>query len=163
MQLEVCWRWIQESVLDKLEGMNEEAWYAYLVYFFTEKATAPNHTPIDYDAWKRSASGDEQEVDDATRHLADAVASATSSALEESNVPIRPVDCSSTLPPASSSTTDEGESDDWCRICFEDPICTAVVDCGHQVMCERCAFSLNLSECPICRVPITKIIKLYRT
>tara|TARA_B110001450_G_scaffold242821_1_gene253491 strand:+ start:3653 stop:3931 length:279 start_codon:yes stop_codon:yes gene_type:complete len=46
---------------------------------------------------------------------------------------------------------------DECCICMENPVQTAVLDCGHMNLCLRCANQLsgsqntNLRKCPICR------------
>lgn len=46
---------------------------------------------------------------------------------------------------------------DECSICMENPIQTALLDCGHMNLCLKCAKEMSLSntdylnKCPICR------------
>eukprot|EP00762_Andalucia_godoyi_P004258 ANDGO_05566.mRNA.1 hypothetical protein DICPUDRAFT_151404 len=49
--------------------------------------------------------------------------------------------------------------DDSCRICFENKINTVIDDCGHTVICLKCATS-GLRLCPICRSKIKSIVCL---
>lgn len=45
-----------------------------------------------------------------------------------------------------------------CKICYEKPIQTCIIPCGHSVCCVGCLEEVNL--CPCCRSPI---IYRYRT
>lgn len=46
---------------------------------------------------------------------------------------------------------------DECIICMENPVQTSILDCGHMILCLRCANQLssskniNLRKCPYCR------------
>jgi hypothetical protein len=46
-----------------------------------------------------------------------------------------------------------------CMVCIENPVDATNTSCGHIVLCYQC-FS-KCDRCPICRIPIEKIIKLY--
>lgn len=52
-----------------------------------------------------------------------------------------------------------------CVICYEEVDCV-VYRCGHMCMCYKCALTLfspgTKSQCPICRNPISDIIKIYK-
>jgi len=45
-----------------------------------------------------------------------------------------------------------------CKVCFENPIDTVILDCGHQIVCSSCSKVVG-NLCPLCREPIDKIIK----
>lgn len=51
-----------------------------------------------------------------------------------------------------------------CTICFEHPINTVIIPCGHRAICVTCARDHVLKHkrttCPACRVPMTHIVKL---
>lgn len=55
----------------------------------------------------------------------------------------------------------ENENEKECVICLERSAKTAIVDCGHQCLCVTCARSLKDTTCPMCRIVITHIIRLY--
>jgi len=46
-----------------------------------------------------------------------------------------------------------------CSICQDRVKCIAFVPCGHLCSCELC--SLTLSECPVCRTPITMKCRIF--
>jgi hypothetical protein len=46
-----------------------------------------------------------------------------------------------------------------CIVCFSRPQEMAVVPCGHLSMCSTC--SSELKECPLCRGPIEKLLRIY--
>jgi hypothetical protein len=54
-----------------------------------------------------------------------------------------------------------------CAVCMVRRIKTAVVPCGHQIMCVTCAreFRANQTDtsslCPLCRAPVESIVKLF--
>ena len=55
----------------------------------------------------------------------------------------------------------EDNNDRSCRICFECPINTVFLPCGHSISCEKCAFKNSLKNCPICRKVLQQKIKMY--
>lgn len=52
------------------------------------------------------------------------------------------------------------ETEDTCRICLSNSITTALVPCGHLVLCYGC--SQQISICPICRGRIDLRMKVYK-
>jgi len=47
-----------------------------------------------------------------------------------------------------------------CKICFEAVIDSVFVPCGHLCVCMDCGKSLKI--CPMCRNPVTQIIKTFK-
>lgn len=46
-----------------------------------------------------------------------------------------------------------------CLICYNRPVATTLVPCGHRVACEQCAQYLQLNDpCNLCRAPIGQIV-----
>jgi len=66
------------------------------------------------------------------------------------------------VPAAQKVVAEEDEDKDLCKICFEKTIDSVIVDCGHSVICMDCS-KLGLKVCPVCRQPVIKIIKLFRS
>jgi hypothetical protein len=50
---------------------------------------------------------------------------------------------------------------DLCKICMENPVECAIVECGHTCLCLTCAAPLK--QCPVCRQPIVKVLKLFKS
>ena len=48
-----------------------------------------------------------------------------------------------------------------CSICMHQEANAAVVPCGHTVSCVRCLERCD--KCPVCRKPIERILRLYRS
>ena len=50
-----------------------------------------------------------------------------------------------------------------CSVCYDLPIRTAFVGCGHMVCCTRCALEFKDKglPCPICRTSIQNVIRLF--
>jgi hypothetical protein len=77
---------------------------------------------------------------------------------------------SMTMTMTSSSSTDkvaaetvDTSDDDLCKLCFESPIDTVILDCGHALLCARCADELRIGAgCPVCRSPIRCVQKMYK-
>ena len=55
----------------------------------------------------------------------------------------------------------EKESDNACKICFDNEINCVLLPCGHLVICLAC--SERLSDCPLCRAPITEAKVVFRS
>lgn len=47
----------------------------------------------------------------------------------------------------------------WCIVCMASPQEVALDPCGHMSMCHTCANEVK--ECPLCRGPIQKILRVY--
>jgi len=50
-----------------------------------------------------------------------------------------------------------------CKICFEKPINTVIIPCGHLCSCSSCVPSIKSNLCPICRQNIKEIIRIYHS
>ena len=52
-----------------------------------------------------------------------------------------------------------------CIVCFDGQVNCAIYKCGHMCLCYSCATELKDqgSQCPLCRQPITDVIKTYQT
>merc|ERR1719491_2792979 len=46
-----------------------------------------------------------------------------------------------------------------CKICYEREINTVMLHCNHRAVCSRCLD--QVTQCPLCRAPITRIIQTY--
>lgn len=55
---------------------------------------------------------------------------------------------------------DDLPPDDLCKICMDAPIECVILECGHLVACVRC--SKVLSECPICRAYVVRVVRFFR-
>jgi hypothetical protein len=63
---------------------------------------------------------------------------------------------SSVVPPDAEET--------MCVVCFDAPKEYAIVPCGHQCVCARCAEQLTKTRtpmCPVCRGPIRETMKVF--
>jgi hypothetical protein len=66
---------------------------------------------------------------------------------------------------AQDETTDNEESS--CVICLENKKCCLIDPCGHAVLCVSCArgyeeqIKSNAFNCPVCRIKVEKIIRIY--
>ena len=66
------------------------------------------------------------------------------------------------LPEEEINELDTKEGEKECIICNERCVKTVIVDCGHSILCVTCSRTLkDKPQCPLCRVEITKIIKIY--
>ncbi|KAJ0411176.1 hypothetical protein ATCC90586_008892 [Pythium insidiosum] len=61
-------------------------------------------------------------------------------------------------------TETKAEAGSECIICFDGPQAAVCVPCGHNAVCMNCAGELMQSTrmCPVCRVQVRDIIRLYR-
>lgn len=67
------------------------------------------------------------------------------------------------LPPdeIGEPTADEARQ---CGVCLTSRACTALIECGHSSLCVRCARSIVLTgtgRCPLCTLPISRVIRTY--
>jgi len=52
----------------------------------------------------------------------------------------------------------------FCKICFENPVNVSLAPCGHRVMCSRCCEEFKkkkMFSCPICRHYISQFVVTY--
>ena len=63
---------------------------------------------------------------------------------------------------AAGATTDAAAAGE-CKICFDAPINTVLLPCGHLCVCLECSKRLVGSSrvCPICRTKIRKVVRTY--
>lgn len=72
-------------------------------------------------------------------------------------------------PNSEVDTTDTSEASGdvgTCVVCLEGPADTAVVPCGHMCGCHDCLDLIKNSSsalCPMCRGPLTSIIRIFRS
>ncbi|CRK96431.1 CLUMA_CG009847, isoform A [Clunio marinus] len=52
-------------------------------------------------------------------------------------------------------------SDDLCKICMDAPIECVFLECGHMATCTACG--KILSECPICRSYIVRVVRIFKS
>jgi len=48
-----------------------------------------------------------------------------------------------------------------CNVCMSAEANTAIIPCGHTVACVRCLERLD--NCPVCRKPIERLLRIYRS
>ena len=69
------------------------------------------------------------------------------------------------VPPAAPAPHPDSE-ETMCVVCFDAPKEYAIVPCGHQCVCARCAEQLTKTRtpmCPVCREPIRETVKVFCT
>jgi hypothetical protein len=54
----------------------------------------------------------------------------------------------------------EAENDYLCKVCMDSAVDCVFLDCGHMLTCVKCG--RQLSECPVCRQYIVKVIHTFR-
>eukprot|EP01087_Luapelamoeba_hula_P005283 TRINITY_DN1535_c0_g1_i1.p1 TRINITY_DN1535_c0_g1~~TRINITY_DN1535_c0_g1_i1.p1 ORF type:complete len:386 (-),score=95.92 TRINITY_DN1535_c0_g1_i1:107-1264(-) len=59
---------------------------------------------------------------------------------------------------SSSSSSDSDDSRE-CKICFERPMDTVLLSCGHVAVCMLCSQYLQI--CPMCNAPIERVNKIF--
>ena len=72
--------------------------------------------------------------------------------------------CGFHLPSIKDATKKESNEDSACIVCMEKPQEYILVPCGHAQYCEECAKQLRSGQlgCAVCRLPIERVIKVYR-
>lgn len=64
------------------------------------------------------------------------------------------------------ATGEQGEESDLCTVCLDQKADTAVVPCGHLCGCHQCLQAVKASPspmCPMCRGPVTAVIRIFRS
>ena len=60
-----------------------------------------------------------------------------------------------------ASAMENGDEDsERCKICMDAIIDCVLLECGHMVTCKKCG--KQLSDCPICRQNIARIVHVFR-
>ncbi|CAK8994114.1 unnamed protein product [Durusdinium trenchii] len=54
----------------------------------------------------------------------------------------------------------ERRDEDLCKICYDNDIDVVLYPCGHFMLCRWCA--QMVSDCPVCRLVITDVIRTYK-
>uniref|UniRef100_A0A0A1X097 E3 ubiquitin-protein ligase rififylin n=1 Tax=Zeugodacus cucurbitae TaxID=28588 RepID=A0A0A1X097_ZEUCU len=60
----------------------------------------------------------------------------------------------------SAPAVDKLPTDELCKICMDAPIECVILECGHMATCTNCG--KVLSECPICRQYIVRVVRFFR-
>jgi len=66
-------------------------------------------------------------------------------------------------PLATVLPTSEDNEEGMCIVCLDNQADAAVVPCGHMCGCIACLQGIKDSKCPVCRGPISSIIRIYRS
>eukprot|EP00455_Lapot_gusevi_P053317 TRINITY_DN8299_c0_g2_i1.p1 TRINITY_DN8299_c0_g2~~TRINITY_DN8299_c0_g2_i1.p1 ORF type:complete len:463 (-),score=67.96 TRINITY_DN8299_c0_g2_i1:80-1468(-) len=64
-------------------------------------------------------------------------------------------------PEHKGATTPLSDTDSSCIICYEQDRTHCIVDCGHKFFCADCI--QDLAACPMCRIPVTRVIRVYES
>ncbi|XP_003702665.1 E3 ubiquitin-protein ligase RNF34 [Megachile rotundata] len=48
-----------------------------------------------------------------------------------------------------------------CKICWDEPIECVILECGHMACCLKCG--KQLSECPICKQYIVRVVRFFKS
>lgn len=64
--------------------------------------------------------------------------------------------CQNKVPPSPGSVEDA-----TCCVCLDQPRNLVLIPCGHLCLCVDCGRHGGLKECPLCRVRITKRLRVY--
>ena len=48
-----------------------------------------------------------------------------------------------------------------CKICYDAAIETVLVPCGHMACCKACQDRFDGEPCPICKAPVSLVLKTY--
>lgn len=55
---------------------------------------------------------------------------------------------------------EEEEFEDQCKICMDASIDCVLLECGHMVTCTKCG--KQLTDCPVCRQNIARIVHVFK-
>jgi len=58
------------------------------------------------------------------------------------------------------SSSGNEKFDNLCKVCYDQPINSVLLRCGHVAICFEC--SKHLDKCPICRSEIQEVIQTFR-
>lgn len=78
-----------------------------------------------------------------------------------------PTSCTSHTTTTSADTSSEKRDEDTglCRVCYERPINTVLIPCGHFGFCSECTTPAMLQttrrKCFVCKTPVTAVQRVY--
>mmetsp|Transcript_23749 Transcript_23749/g.26351 ORF Transcript_23749/g.26351 Transcript_23749/m.26351 type:complete len:278 (+) Transcript_23749:57-890(+) len=67
------------------------------------------------------------------------------------------------LDDAKGTEPEPENGDEWgalCKVCYVHKVDCVLLNCGHQGLCQGCATKLD--QCPWCRLPVERVMKVYR-
>lgn len=136
-----------------LQTINTEQCRNKAIEIITHNSSKSNFEPI-LSKWER-----EKAANAPLMHNYDGITvSVVSSGQQHHNVIAKPTEI--ITPKTVDSKKNESEA--LCVICMENPSSRACVPCGHMCICEKCQIRCSRTNvCPICRVHIERIIKIY--
>jgi hypothetical protein len=59
------------------------------------------------------------------------------------------------------SAPEKTPDDRFCVICLDSPKIVAAVPCGHVCACVACAAAARPKMCPVCRTPVTQMMRIF--
>lgn len=73
-----------------------------------------------------------------------------------------PVEKKVILPKMEPDTATKDNDDDLCKNCITNDLCTINLPCGHMFFCIQCSFDWKKNECPICKMQLNEIKKVFK-
>lgn len=67
------------------------------------------------------------------------------------------LDCGHKIPEVAEESEDDADAD-TCVVCLAQPMCMAIVPCGHLSMCQACCGCVE--ACPVCRGSVDKALRI---
>jgi len=84
----------------------------------------------------------------------------------QENTPAVPIATSASAAVVQTASADDEDGETgMCVLCLDNRADSAVVPCGHMCGCHECLLAVKSSakaECPMCRGPMSSIIRIYR-
>jgi hypothetical protein len=67
-------------------------------------------------------------------------------------------------PETAQATKVDASKDKSCLVCMEAQPNTVLLECGHMVLCDKCAPKVvEKNSCPLCRAPIARSLRVYHS
>lgn len=54
----------------------------------------------------------------------------------------------------------ENLDENLCKICWDEPIECVILECGHMACCLNCG--KQMSECPICKQYVVRVVRFFK-
>lgn len=61
----------------------------------------------------------------------------------------------------STASTSKPSDENFCKICWENPVDCVFLECAHMVTCIVCSKAIR--ECPICREHIVRAVRVFKS